>query len=250
MGVIFMLLSMIMLSAPWTGAAIVDGDFELHADFSGPVATSLLPDWSPTNSALTTVLGTDPSNNNSAFQSLISAGGGTTGGSISAVFTSSGSGNQVSMGSISQNVDTTPGKLYDIRLWVANMATTGTGTPDTNARENLFSVMWNGNLIDLSAVDPVHFATSNPSNPNAVELPLTAGAYVLTATGGWTLVLITNLASSAGVKTNLTISAQNNNAAGTAVDAVDVVPEPSGIVLLAAGAALAGLRRRRAQRAE
>ena len=253
-GFIFMLFSVIMLCVPKTDAAIVDdGDFETNLVAGNP-ATSLLPSWAPTNSpdGSGIVLGIDPAFYNSVFSSLVSAGGGTTGGSVSAIFTSApvGGGPANQLASISQNVATTPGQFYDIRLWVANMSTTAGGAPDTGARENLFSVTWNGTLINLSAVDPVHFAAPNPSNPNAVELAGVAGTYVLTATGGWTLVIIPNQAAAGGgaTTTNLTISAQNNNLA-TAVDAVDVVPEPSSIVLLAAGAALAGLRRRRQQRA-
>ncbi len=253
-GFIFMLFSMIViLCVSKTEAAIVDGDFEASADFSGPIPTATMPAWSPTSSTYTLVQGTDPNYYNSDFHSLISAGGGTPGGSISATFATSPVSNQISMGSISQNVSTTPGHYYDIRLWVANIPTTVGGLPDPSARENLFSVMWNGTLIDLSAVDPVHFATPNPSNPNAVELPGPAGTYVLAATGNWTLVVISSQAASAGATTNLTISAQNNNNA-TAVDAVDLVdvtptPEPSSVVLLAAGTALVGLRRRRERKA-
>jgi len=250
---VVMLFSMLMFCVPKTDAAIVDGDFETDIVAGNP-ATSPLTSWSPTNSpdASGIVLGIDPAYYNSVFSSLVSAGGGTTGGSVSAIFTSAsgGGGPANQLASISQNVATTPGQFYDIRLWVANMSTAAGGAPDTGARANLFSVTWNGTLIDLSAVDPVHFAAPNPLNPNAAELAGAAGTYVLTATGGWTLVIIPNQAAAGGgaTTTNLTISAQNNNLA-TAVDAVDVVPEPSSIVLLAAGAALAGLRRRRQQRA-
>ena len=255
-GFIFMLFSVIMLCVPKTDAAIVDdGDFETNLVAGNP-ATSLLPSWAPTNSpdGSGIVLGIDPAFYNSVFSSLVSAGGGTTGGSVSAIFTSApvGGGPANQLASISQNVATTPGQFYDIRLWVANMSTTAGGAPDTGARENLFSVTWNGAPVDLtnpSVLGYSNFATPNLSS-NAVELAGAAGTYVLTATGGWTLVIIPNQAAAGGLATttNLTISAQNNNLA-TAVDAVDVVPEPSSIVLLAAGAALAGLRRRRQQRA-
>ena len=251
---LLMLLSILIMCSSKAAAAIVDGDFEANADFSGPFATSALPAWAPTNSADGSgiIRGIDPASYNSVFSSLVSTGGGTTGGSVSAIFTSSsgGGGPANQMASISQNVSTTPGKFYDIRLWVANMSTAAGSAPDLGARENLFSVMWNGSLIDLSAVDPVHFAAPNPSNPAAVELAGAPGTYVLTATGGWTLVVIQNQAASAGATTALKISGQNNNLA-TGVDAVDVTqtPEPSSILLLAAGATLIGLRRRREQRA-
>ncbi len=252
-GFVVMLFSMLMLCVPKTDAAIVDGDFETDI-VAGIPATSPLTSWSPTNSpdGSGIVLGINPAFYNSDFSSLVNAGGGTTGGSVSAIFTSGGPANQLA--SISQNVATTPGQFYDIRLWVANMSTTAGGAPDTGARENLFSVTWNGAPVDLtnpSVLGYSNFATPNPSNPNAVELAGVAGTYVLTATGGWTLVIIPNQeAAGSGATTNLTISAQNNNLA-TAVDAVEVTetPEPSSIVLLAAGAALAGLRRRRQQRA-
>ena len=263
MGFIFMLFSVIMLCVPKTDAAIVsDGDFESSAVLSSPLKwTAALPDWHPTPSLDGTALvsGIDPYPPSTYFQSLI--GGGTTGGNISAVFVPSSLGTVIadSMASISQNVSTTPGKFYDIRLWVANMATTALGAPDTGARENLFSVIWNGAPIDLTHVSIVGrevFATPNPPgplnpNPPAIELSGAAGTYVLAATGVWTLVIIPNQAASENSFTTLKISAVNSNPAGTAVDAVDVTetPEPSSIALLAAGAALAGLRRRRQQRA-
>ena len=256
-GFIFMLFSVIMLCVPKTDAAIVsDGDFETNLVAGNP-ATSLLSSWSPTNSpdASGIVLGIDPAYYNRVFSSLVSAGGGTTGGSVSAIFTSApgGGGPENQLASISQNVATTQGQFYDIRLWVANMSTAAGGAPDTGARENLFSVTWNGAAVDLtnpSVLGYSNFATPNSSSSTAVELAGAAGTYVLAATGGWTLVIIPNQAAAGNgaTTTNLTISAQNNNLA-TAVDAVEVVPEPSSIVLLAAGAALAGLRRRRQQRA-
>jgi hypothetical protein len=249
------LLSVLMLCGPNTDAAIVDGDFETNVVAGNP-ATSPLTAWAPTNSpdGSGIILGIDPAFYNSVFTSLASTGGGTPGGSVSAVFTSGpgGGGPANQMASISQDVASTPGKFYDIRMWVANMSTTGPAgstTPDLGARANLFSVMWNGTLIDLSAVDPVHFAAPNPSNPAAVELAGAAGTYVLTATGSWTLLVIPNLpTASTGTTTTLKISAQNNNLA-TAVDAVEVVPEPSSVVLIAAGATLAALRRRRQRQA-
>jgi len=252
---IVMLFSMLMISSSQTNGAIVDGDFETNLVAGNP-ATSALPSWARTNSldGSGIVLGVDPAHYNSDYSSLVSTGGGTSGGNISAIFTSDpgGGGPANQMASISQNVITTPGSFYDIRLWVANMSTAAGGAPDTGARANLFSVTWNGTLIDLSVVDPVHFAAPNPLNPT--ELAGAAGTYVLTATGvlnatrGWTLVAFQRQAT--GTTTTLTISAQNNNQA-TGVDAVDVTetPEPSSIVLLAAGAALAGLQRRRQQRA-
>lgn len=253
MGFIFMLFSVIMLCVPKTDAAIVsDGDFETNLVAGNP-ATSLLPSWSPTNALYgtssnfgTTVLGIDPAFYNSVFSSVASDG--TPGGSISAVFATAPVGNTISMASISQDVATTSGKFYDIRLWVANLPTGNGAEPDLGARENLFSLNWNGAPIALSLWN-ANFAAPNPSNPTELS-NAPAGAYVLTATGGWTLLLITNQPASTGATTNLTISAQNNNLA-TAVDAVEVTetPEPSSIVLLAAGAALAGLRRRRQQRA-
>ena len=257
-GFVVMLFSMIMLCMPKTDAAIVDGDFETNRVAGSPFPapdTSLLPSWLPTNALYgtnsnfgTTVLGIDPAFYNSVFRSVASDG--TPGGSISAVFATSPVGNRISMGSISQNVSTTPGKFYDIRLWVANLPTGNGAGPDLGARENLFSLNWGGNAtpIDLSLWN-ANFAAPNPSNPTELS-NAPAGAYVLTATGGWTLLLITNQPASTGATTSLTISAQNNNLA-TAVDFVEVTetPEPSSIVLLAAGAALAGLRRRRQQRA-
>ncbi len=250
----FMLLCMLLLCVPTSKGAIVNGDFEDSADLSGPIASAPLTNWSPTPAGTAIVLGTDPFFHNSDFHSLVSAGGGTTGGSISALFLNDQGVKAPanSMASITQNVSTTPGQFYDIRLWVANLSTTSTGAGDPSARENLFSVMWGSTLIDLSAMSVVgheHFAAPNPSNPNAVELAGNSGTYVLAADSAWTLVIIPNQAAAlTGLTTTLTISAQNNNNA-TAVDAVDVTPEPSSIVLLIVGAAFAGTRRRRQQRA-
>ena len=255
---IFMLLSVIFFCVSKTDAAIVDGDFETDLIAGSNPATSPIPSWAPTNSpdGNTRALGVDPGFYNSVFSSVASDG--TPAGSVSAVFVTSPVGKQISMASISQDVATTSGKFYDIRLWVANLPTGDSNQPDTSARENLFSVMWNGAPVDLTHVSIVGhgvFAAPNPLlNPTELD-PAGAGVsgtYVLAATGAWTLVIIPNQAAagSGATQTNLTISAQNNNNA-TAVDSVAVTetPEPSSIVLLAAGAALAGLRRRRAQRA-
>ena len=250
-GYFFMLFCMLLICVPTSKGAIVNGDFEDNADLSGAIASAPLTGWSPTPAGTAIVIGRDPFFQNSNFRSLVSAGGGTTGGSISALFLNDQGvpAPANSMASITQNITTTPGQFYDIRLWVANLSTTITGAGDPSARENLFSVMWNGSAINLSAVDPVHFAVPNPSNPNAVELAGNSGTYVLAADSAWTLVIIPNQAAAlTGLTTTLTISAQNNNNA-TAVDAVDVTPEPSSIVLLIAGAAFAGTRRRRQQRA-
>ena len=249
-GYFFTLLCMLLICVPTVQGAIVNGDFEDNADLSGPIATAPLTGWSPTPAGTAIVIGRDPFFSDSNFRSLVSAGGGTTGGSISALFLNDQGvpAPANSLASISQNISTTPGQFYDIRLWVANLSTTASGAGDPGARANLFSVMWNGSAIDLSAVDPVHFAAPNPLNPT--EIPGGPGTYVLAADSAWTLVIIPNQAAGSGSTTTLTISAQNNNNA-TAVDAVDVTvtPEPSSIVLLIAGAAFAGTRRRRQQRA-
>ncbi len=249
-GYFFTLLCMLMICVPTSNGAIVNGDFEDNADLSGPIASAPLTGWSPTTAGTAIVLGTDPFFHNSNFQSLV---GGTTGGSISALFLNDQGVKAPanSMASITQNISTTPGQFYDIRLWVANLSTTATGAGDPSARENLFSLTWNGAPIDLTQLSIVgheHFATPNPANPNAVELAGNSRTYVLAADSAWTLVIIPNQAAAlTGLTTTLTISAQNNNNA-TAVDAVDVTPEPSSIVLLIAGAAFAGTRRRRQQR--
>jgi len=125
-GFIFMLCSMFLICVPKTNAAIVDGDFEANSDNGNP-ANSPLTAWSPANSpdGSGIILGIDPVHYNSVFSSLVSAGGGTPGGKISAIFTSAptGGGPANQLASISQNVLTTPGNFYDIRLWVANMST-------------------------------------------------------------------------------------------------------------------------------
>ena len=246
-GYFFMLFCMFLICVPTSKGAIVNGDFEDNADLSGAIASAPLTNWSPTPVGTAIVIGTDPFFHNSNFNSLLS--GGTPGGSISALFLNDqGVKAPVnSLASISQSITTVPGQFYDIHFWVANLSTTITGAPDLSARENLFSVSWNGAPpVDLTIGNAI-FSIPNPLNPNAVELAGAPGTYVLSAAAAWTLVTISNVQAT-GTSTTLTISAKNNNNA-TAVDAVDVTPEPSSIVLLIAGAAFAGTRRRRQQRA-
>jgi len=237
LGYIFMLFSMFVFSASMLKGAIVsNGDFE--QDKTGTPATAPLTNWSPTNSDAsptpqTTVKGQDPFYAYNFAQH-------TDNGSIAANFFSNTDAPANSMASISQTLTTDPTKSYNLQLWVANPY------QDPNARANLFSVIWNGNAVKLSDVDPVHFAA--PSGL-PTELNGDPGTYVVKPNSPWFVVNINNLAPGLGLSTNLVISGQNNNLA-TLVDdvAVTETPEPSSVVLLLAGTALIGVRRRRQQK--
>lgn len=123
---------------------------------------------------------------------------------------------------------------YDLHFWVSNPVV------DTAARQNLFSVSWNGVLLDLSSYD-ARFKT--PSGPS--ELAGGPGQYVLDPNTNWFEVFIPNLAATSG-STELKFEGVNNNWA-TLVDDVMVqeTPEPSSLLMLGAGALAIGLRRRR-----
>ena len=220
------------------GAIVADGDFEDLK--TGSPASAPLTNWAPTNSpgGVTQVFGLD---------TTLTYGTVPHGGSISVAFTSDPSAPANSTASISQTLTTDSTKTYHLQLWVANPVA------DVRSRQNLFSVIWNGAAVDLSSVDPVHFATPNPANPNATELAGAAGTYVVKGDTPWFVMNILNLpggpSPDPGTIPTLQISAQNNNYA-TLVDDVSVVetPEPSTLVLLIAGAALAGSRRRRQEK--
>lgn len=235
LGSIALFFSMLMVAAsPLKGAIVANGDYEQNT-LAGAVATAPLTSWAPTNSAggITQVFGLDTTQ---------TYGTAPHGGSISVAFTSDASAPANTTASISQTLTTDSTKTYNLQLWVANPVA------DVNSRQNLFSVIWNGAAVNLSSVDPVHFAVPNPANPNATELAGAAGTYVVTGDTTWFVVNILNLVPGAGSTTPLRFEGQNNNYA-TLVDDVSVVetPEPSTMVLLVAGVALIGSRRRRQQ---
>ena len=158
-------------------------------------------------------------------------------GNITAAFWSATNDGSVSTASLSTDVPTTVGMTYDLRFWISNPVA------DISARQNLFSVSWNGALLNLAS-DP-RFKLST----GGVELPGTANQFVVDPNTNWFEVFISNLAPGVGPTTNLTFSGQNNNWA-TLVDnvLVEETPEPSTLVMLCAGAALIGARRRRRHR--
>lgn len=158
-------------------------------------------------------------------------------GRITAAFYSTINDGTVAMASLSTDVPTIVGMTYDVHFWISNPI------EDSNARQNLFSVSWNGTLLNLSS-DP-RFTVPSGSQ----ELAGGTNQYVVQPNTNWFEVVFTNLAPSAGATTNLTFSGQNNNWA-TLVDSVIIeeTPEPSTVVMLFAGAALLGARRRRQQR--
>ena len=229
-----LLFSMLMVAAlPLKGAIVANGDFELNTS-AGAVATAPLTNWAPANSALavTQILGLD---------TTLTYGTVPHGGSISVAFTSDPTAPANTTASISQTLTTDSTKTYNLQLWVANPVA------DVNSRQNLFSVIWNGAPVNLTLWN-ANFATPNPANPNATELAGAAGTYVVAGDTTWFVVNILNLVPGAGSTTTLKFEGQNNNYA-TLVDDVSVVetPEPSTMVLLIAGVALIGARRRRQQ---
>ncbi len=131
--------------------------------------------------------------------------------------------------SLSQMASTLPILTYDVSLWVANPI------QDAANFNNVFSISWNGQLISLS-------------NPYLTETASGSKMYVVTPSTPWFQLVVTNLPVT-GAMTELKISARNNDWA-TLVDDVIVepTPEPSTVVMLCAGAALLGARRRRQQR--
>lgn len=234
-GFIALLLSMLILPASTLDAAIVaNGNFEQNI-VPGPIADAPLTNWAPTNSAggVTQVFGQD---------TTLTYGTVPHGGSISVAFTSDPTAPANTTASISQTLTTDSTKTYNLQLWVANPVA------DVNSRQNLFSVIWNGAPVNLTLWN-ANFATPNPSNPNATELAGAPGTYVVAGDTTWFVVNILNLVPGAGSTTTLRFEGQNNNYA-TLVDDVSVVetPEPSTLVLLVAGAALIGSRRRRQQK--
>lgn len=151
-----------------------------------------------------------------------------------------------SLSATSPNVSTTLGTTYNVSFWVSNPVAVST------ARQNLFSVSWNGTLLNLAdpLVNPNSYSNFSTPNPGAGELPGSAGQYVVTPNTNWFQVYISNLTPGPGATTSLAFSGQNNNWA-TLVDDVMVAetPEPSTVVMLGVGTLLMGFRRRRQQKA-
>ena len=145
--------------------------------------------------------------------------------------------------SMSRNVVTGhyPTGSYEIRFWISNPIA------DPNARQNLFSVTWGGISLNLASYDPLFQRFKAPVTPVDGGHELFGGAdeYVVDSGTNWFEVVIAGLTASSA-STTLTFTGQNNNSA-ILVDDVTVTetPEPSTVILLGAGAALVGQRRRR-----
>lgn len=158
-------------------------------------------------------------------------------GHIVAAFHAFGNGGGTFTSSMERQVPTAlfANGTYDISFWISNPIA------DTNARQNLFSLRWGTTLLDLSSYD-ARFKLPSLLND---ELPGGPNEYVLDANTNWFQVVITGLTATSS-NTLLKFTGQNNHNA-TLVDDVTVVetPEPSTLVLLGAGMAITGLRRRR-----
>ena len=152
-----MLSGMFIAASQSLEGAIVNGGFEDNAILATPPSVSLAPltFWNPTG---VTIIDPNPPNGPITISSVIGMDPTNTyglaahTGAIAAAFSSDPTAPANSMATISQQVNTLSGHSYNIQLWVANPY------QDTNARANLFSVMWGSTLVDLSALDPVHFA--------------------------------------------------------------------------------------------
>lgn len=229
---------MLPMTCTVNGAIVTDGDFELEATGS-PVASSALNNWAPTNSDGSLTPETQVIARDTAFTHGFAPHGGS---SIAVAFSSDGSAPANTMASISQTFTTVESQAYHIQLFVANPTT------DPNSRLNLFSLVWNGDAVDLPFWNS-NFTIPNPSNPFPAELAGLAGTYVVAGNLGWFQVDID--VTAAGTSSTLTIAAQNNNGSATFVDDIVITPtpEPSSVALLLAGAAFMGTRRRRQQRA-
>lgn len=160
-------------------------------------------------------------------------------GHITAAFFSAGNSGAINTASMERPISTSTdsGITYNIHFWISNPLV------DTNARQNLFSLTWGTLVLDLHSYDARFKAPS--TDPLANELQGGPNQYVLDANTDWFEVTINGLTASS-TSTVLKFTGQNNNSA-TLVDDVTVeeTPEPSTVVLLGAGAALMGLRRRR-----
>lgn len=204
----------------------MNGGFEDDADLLDPIPQAPLTGWAKTlapDSTDTTVAGEDTGLGGPPWGLAPHSG------SIAARF-SSGASETGAGASLSRPVDTstgfTNGNNYDVSLWIANP------TQEVGSVNNVFSLSWGGILRSLS-------------HPNLTEIGASK-TYVLASNTTWFQLLLPNLPVS-GPSTNLEISARNNDWA-TLVDDVVVqeTPEPSTVLLIFTGAAIVGMRRRRA----
>ena len=219
--VVFLCVVMVAFSVE---GAIVNGGFEnAIIDPSSPILESTMAGWTVSPPASTIVRGEGTAPPFGQWGMSPKAG------SIVASFVSdndaAGAG-----GSLTQAPPTTDVlKTYNVSMWVANPI------PDAANFNNVFSVSWAGSLITLSGGS---FITEVGGSPQT---------YVVTPETDW--FQITAIVQGTGLPSDLVISARNNNWA-TLVDEVifEETPEPSTLVMLGAGAAIIGLRRRRQQR--
>ena len=217
------LLCVLMVALSVEGA-IVNGGFENNI-ISNPgdsISESDLASWTVSPPARTIVRGQGAPNGDPWKLAPYA-------GSIAATFASDTNATGAG-GSLTQAPSPTTDvlKTYNVSMWVANPI------QDTANFDNVFSVSWAGTLITLSG----SFIT---------EVVLSPKTYIVTPQTDW--FQITAVVQGTGVPSDLVISARNNNWA-TLVDEVifEETPEPSTVVMLGAGAAIMGLRRRRQQR--
>lgn len=222
--------SFVMGGLKLKAAIVANGDFENLATFNADWNPTVVLDPLPPNSQISVA---DPADTIPRYALTAHSG------SIAVAFASDSNAPAGSMASISQSLTTDNSKTYNLHFWIENTAQV------TDPRQNLFSVSWNGTLLNLALYSPLFKIPTGP-------VELTGGGpdqYVLDPNTNWTEIIIPNLNPNLLGPTVLKFEGQNNNWV-TLVDQVLVeeTPEPSTIVMLGAGAVLMGLRRRRQQR--
>ena len=233
------------------GAIVLSDDFEANSTNISPfgnghwISTPNLAGWKLTDNV--TPPPDPPPVGNVAGTDAYSSPDGTYfaphSGHITAAFFAAGNGGGTFTSSMSRDVVTGhyPTGSYEIRFWISNPIA------DPNARQNLFSVTWGGISLNLASYDPLLQRFKAPVTPLDGGHELFGGAdeYVVDSGTNWFEVVIAGLTATSA-STTLTFTGQNNNSA-TLVDDVTVTetPEPSSVILLGAGAALLGQRRRR-----
>ncbi len=217
---------MMMLALCPTEGAIVNGGFEDSPDFNGWTVTQDPVD--PLNPPFAGYQGTTVSiytGSPNQYAQVPHAGS-----SKSAAFISDNGAPDTSFARISNPAVTTASTLYNVSLWVSNPI------QDPSNTFNAFSLTWNGNPVSLT-------------NSNLTETSPGSQVYVVKGQTDWFQIVATNLPAT-GASTDLVISARNNNWATLVDDVlVEVVPEPTTMVMLSLGFAAIGFRRRRQQRA-
>jgi hypothetical protein len=212
---------------------VVNGDFENLATFNANWNPTVVLDPLPPNSAVSVA---DPAETIPRYGLTANSG------SIATAFASDSNAPAGSMASISQSLLTDASKTYTLHFWIENTAQI------SDPRQNLFSVRWDGNLLNLNAVDPrFKIPDSSPGSPELYGGG--SNQFVLDPTTTWVEIVIPDLNPNLLGPTVLKFEGQNNNWVTLVDDVlVEETPEPSTVVMLGAGALLMGLRRRRQHR--